>query len=99
MQIAIQRRYPQDTRRIWHYDKAYFIAIMESINAFNWYENLNKMTCPDEQVRLLNKVFLNIYSNFIPNEVKTVKPGQAPWIAQAVKKSFLRERIMLIKPS
>ena len=34
---------------------------------------------------------LSVYSNFIPNQVKTVKPRQAPWITQAVK-NFLRKK-------
>ena len=31
------------------------------------------------------------YSNFIPNQVKTIKPCQAPWITPAVK-HFLRKK-------
>ena len=80
---------PPYTRRIWHYDKADFVAIMKSIEMFSWRENLDKISCPNEQVKLLNEVLLNIYSNFIPNQVKSVKPRQAPWITQAVK-NFLR---------
>ena len=34
------------------------------------------MTCPNEQVELLNEVLLNIYSNFIPNKVTTMRPHQ-----------------------
>ena len=82
---------PPYTRRIWHYDKADFVAIMKSIEMFNWHEHLDKITCPNEQVKLLNEVLLNIYSNFIPNQVKTVKPRQAPWITPAVK-NFLRKK-------
>ena len=58
---------------------------------FSWREHLDKISCPNEQVKLLNEVLLNIYSNFIPNQVKTVKPRQAPWITQAVK-NFLRKK-------
>ena len=61
---------------------------MKSIEMFSWRENLDKISCPNEQVKLLNEVLLNIYSNFIPNQVK---PRQAPWITQAVK-NFLRKK-------
>ena len=71
--------------------KAEFVAIMKSIEMFNWHEHLDKITCPNEQVKLLNEVLLNIYSNFIPNQVKTVKPRQAPWITPAVK-NILRKK-------
>ena len=82
---------PPYKRRIWHYNKADIDAIMQSIATFNWREHLDKITCPDEQVKLLNEVLLNIYSNFIPNEIKTMKPRQAPWITQSVKR-FLRKK-------
>ena len=57
---------------------------------FAWHKHLDNMTCPNEQVKLLNEVLLNIYSNFIPNKVKTIRPRQAPWITQIVK-NFLRK--------
>ena len=79
------------SRRIWYYNKTNFVNIMKSIEMFRWHEQLGKITCPDAQVKLLNDVLLNIYSNFIPNEVKTIKPRQAPWITQDVKK-FLRKK-------
>ena len=83
---------PPYTRRIWYYDKADIIGIMKSIEMFpRWQEHLNNITCPDEQVELLNEVLLNIYSNFIPNEVKTIRPRQAPWITKSVK-NFLRNK-------
>ena len=34
---------------------------------------------------------LNIYSNFIPNKVKTIRPHQAPWITDNVN-NFLRKK-------
>ena len=80
---------PPYTRRIWYYDKADIIGIMKNIEMFRWQAHLNNITCPDEQVKLLNEVLLNIYSNFIPNEVKTIRPRQAPWITKSVK-NFLR---------
>ena len=82
---------PPYTRRIWYYDKADFVAIMKSIEMFNWHEHLNKIKCPNEQVKLLNEVLLNIYSNFIPNQVKTIQPRKLPWITKDVKR-FLRKK-------
>ena len=58
---------------------------------FKWHEHLDKIRCPNEQVKLLNEVLLNIYSNFIPNQTKTIRPHQLPWITQAVNK-FLRKK-------
>ncbi len=64
---------------------------MQSITTYNWCKHLNSTTCPNKQVELLNEVLLNIYSNFIPNQVKTIKPRQAPWISPSVKR-FLRKK-------
>ena len=55
---------------------------------FDWNADI---PCPNEQVKLLNEVLLNIYSNFIPNEVNTIRPRQAPWITLTVK-NFLRKK-------
>ena len=82
---------PPYTRKIWYYDKADFVAIRKSIEMFAWQDQLDNVTCPNEQVELLNEVLLNIYSNFIPNKVKTIRPRQAPWITQAIK-NFLRKK-------
>ena len=82
---------PPYTRKIWYYDKADFVAIRKSIEMFSWNEHLDNLKCPNEQVKLLNEVLLNIFSNFIPNKVKTIRPRQAPWITQAVK-NFLRKK-------
>ena len=79
------------TRKIWYYDKADSEAIRKSIKMFAWNEHLENKICPNDQVKLLNEVLLNIYSNFIPNKIKTVRPHQAPWITQAVK-NFLRKK-------
>ena len=82
---------PPYTRKIWHYDKADFVSIRKSIEMFAWNEHLVNITCPNEQVKLLNEVLLNIYSYFIPDRIKTIRPRQTPWITQAVK-TFLRKK-------
>ena len=82
---------PSYTRKICYYDKADFVAIMKGIEMFKWHEQLDKIKCPNEQVKLVNEVLLNIYSNFIPNQTKTIRPRQLPWITQAVNK-FLRKK-------
>ena len=82
---------PPYTRRIWYYDKADLVAIMNSIEMFRWKEHLDNLTCPNEQVELLNEVLLNIFTNVIPNKVKTIRPHQAPWLTEKVK-NFLRKK-------
>ena len=71
---------PPYTHRIWHYDKADFVTIRKCI----------EISCPNEQVKLLDEVLLNIYSTFVPNQIKMINPRQALWITQAIRK-YLRK--------
>ena len=58
---------------------------------YHWRETFGEVTHPDEQVKILNDVLLNICSNFIPNELKKIKPYQVPWITLSIK-SFFRKK-------
>ena len=58
---------------------------------FNWQEVFEEVSHPDKQVKVLNEVLLNICSNFIPNEMKKIKPHQVQWITRSIK-SFLRKK-------
>ena len=87
---------PPYTRRIWCCDKANVVAIMKRIEMFQWREHLDNITCPNEQVQLLNEVLLNIHFNFILNRVKTIRLRQVPWITPTVKK-FLRNKCRTYK--
>ena len=64
---------------------------MKSIEMFRWKEHLDHLTCPNEQVELSNEVLLNIFSNFIPNKVKMIRPHEASWVTEKVK-NFLRKK-------
>ena len=48
------------TRKFWIYDKADFLAIRKSIKMFAWHEHLDNIMCPNDQVKMLNEVLLNI---------------------------------------
>ena len=41
---------------------------------------------PNRQVDILNETTLNIMSNFVPNEVKTVNPREPEWMNSNIKK-------------
>ena len=70
---------PHHTRKMWHYNRANVPAINKSISEFDWQSQLNNLSDPNDQVELLTKVLMNIFSNFIPNSDKTVKPSDPPW--------------------
>ena len=66
---------PPYSRRIWFYNKANTTGI-KSLHLFEWEKRLTDIACPNEQVKFLNKTQLNIYSNFIPNRLKMMRPSQ-----------------------
>lgn len=82
---------PPYTRRIWFYDKSDSDNIKQSIEMFNWQKHLGSLKCSNEQVKLLNETLLNIYSNFIPNKVKKIRPNEVPWMTRSIK-NFLRKK-------
>ena len=74
---------PPYSRKLWY--RADFLAIRKSIEVYNWQESFETVRHPDDQVKILNEVLLNVCSNFIPNRVKTIRPRQAAWITQNIK--------------
>ena len=82
---------PPYCRRIRFYDRADVLAIRKSIQMFHWRETIGGLSCPNQQVEMLTEILLNIFSNFIPNEVTTVKPQQAPWVTKSIK-NFIRKK-------
>ena len=58
---------------------------------FCWRERIGDLICPNKQVAMLTETLLNIFSNFIPNKVITVRPRQAPWITQSIN-NFIQKK-------
>ena len=75
---------PKYQRKIWHFNRAQVEQIRKSIAGFPWSEQLGTQD-PSRQVSLLNKTILNIMSNFIPNEVKSFRPSDPPWLNKNVR--------------
>ena len=61
-----------------------FLSTEVSIESFYWekaFENLNV----NEQVNILNSTLLNIFRNFIPNEMITCRVKDPPWLNNKIK--------------
>ena len=82
---------PPYKRRIWYYDRANVIAIKKSIEMFPWSDTFSEVICPDLQVKTLNEILLNIFSNFIPNKIITVRSRRALWMTQSIK-NFIQKK-------
>ena len=76
---------PPYKRRLWFYDKVSTTAIRKSIEMYPWRNALGSITCLSQQVDILSEVLLNIFFNFIPNKVVTIKSKDVPWITGTIK--------------
>ena len=76
---------PKFTRRIFHYGRAQKEALVRALQDFPWADQLRNESNPTHQVRLLNKTVLNIVANFVPNEEKTFRPSEPPWLTKNIK--------------
>ena len=52
---------------------------------FPWLEQLNLNMDINWQVKTFTEIFLNIMSNYIPNETKRFIPRDPPWITKPIK--------------
>ena len=83
--INLKVYYPPPYKRlVWDYKKANIDAINLAIKSFNW-ENAFNGKDINFQVKLFNETLLNIFSNFIPNKIKTFRDSHPPWINEDIK--------------
>lgn len=64
---------------VWNYKKAKISFIKLAIKWFNWEDAFNGKDV-DSQVKLFNKTFMNIFSNFIHSQIKTFVDSLSPLI-------------------
>ena len=60
-------------------------AIQRSMNNFPWEDHLTLNPDVNWKVKTFTEIFLNIMSNFIPNEVKRMVPRDPPWMTKPLK--------------
>ena len=82
---------PPSERRTWHYHRANTHAIQRSLKNFPWEQHFNLNQDVNWQVNSFTRIFLNIMSNFIPNEVKRFVHRDPPWIDKHLKTMLNRK--------
>ena len=82
---------PPLDRKIWHFNRANLVAIKRSMTNFPWLEQLNLNMDTNWQVKTFTEIFLNIMSNYIPNETKRFVPRDPPWITKPIKTMLNRK--------
>ena len=80
---------PAYKRKMWHYDRAQTEHIINSIKQFDWKQELGVLANdPNLQVKLLTDVLINIFTNFIPNDEKVVRPREPAWMTNNITHSY-----------
>ena len=87
---------PPSLRKIWHFNRANSCAIKRSMTSFPWSRHLNLNTNTNWQVKRFIGIFLNIMSNFIPNETNRLVPPDTPWITKPIKTLLNRKNRLFI---
>ena len=88
---------PNYKRHIWNYNRANTTLLNRSISNFDWTNELNKFSDPSEQVDFFNNTLLNIFSNFIPNEIKTIRPKDPPWFNMHIRQLLRKQNNLFRK--
>ena len=86
---------PKYKRKIWHFNRASSDMIEKAISSFPWADNFQNLV-PTEQVDLLNRTILNIMANFVPNEIRTIRPREPEWMNKNIKR-LLRNQSKVFK--
>ena len=76
---------PKHSRKIWHFNRANHDLINRAISTFPWELELSHKD-PNHQVDVLNQTVLYIMSNFVPNEIKTIRPREPDWYNGNIKR-------------
>ena len=82
---------PRFERKTWHFSRANIAAIKRSIVRFPWHIHLSLPVGIGINTKTFTKMFLNIMSNFIPNEIKTFVPRDPPWISKKLETMLNRK--------
>ena len=75
---------PPYERLVWDYNKANTKSIKQALMQINWQKLfLNKDV--QQQVRTLNDIVFNVFSNFVPNKIVTFDDRDPPWMTEYIK--------------
>ena len=81
---------PPYQRLVWDYKKANVDCIKKSLNSVDWdfvFSNKNV----HQQAQYLNKVLMNVFTNYIPNKLITIDDKDPPWMNDEIRNK-IKER-------
>ena len=75
---------PPYQRLIWDYKKANVDCIKKSLDSVDWDLVLSNINV-HQLVQYLNKILMNIFSNYIPNKLITIDDKDPTWMNDEIK--------------
>ena len=75
---------PPYERLVWDYNKADTESIKQALMQINWHDLFLSKNV-HQQVRTLNDIVTNVFSNFVPNKIVTFDDGDPPWMTEYIK--------------
>ena len=75
---------PPSQRLVWDYKKANLNPIKQELYQVNWSTILSNKDL-HQQVNILNKLILNVFTNYVCNKVVTIDGKDPPWMAHFKK--------------
>ena len=89
VKINFQIKFPPAyKRKIWDFARADERGIVLALNAIDWDTSFQGLNV-DERVALLSEYILNIFSNFVPNKIITIRDKDALWMTPELKQMLL----------
>ena len=81
---------PPYERLVWDYNKANTESLKQTLMQINW-QNLFLNKDVHQQVRTLNDIVINVFSNFVPNKIVTFDDRDPPWMTEYIKTKYLQK--------
>ena len=82
---------PAYERRIWDFSSANVNSIIrQSANSVDWDRAFNSLNI-DERVKFLTECVLNVFYNFVPNKVITIRSKDTLWMTPEIKRMILEK--------
>ena len=77
-------------RRIWDFSRANINAIRQAVSSVDWDRAFNSLNI-DERVKFLTECVLNVFYNFVPNKVITIRRKGTLWMTLEIKRMILEK--------
>ena len=76
---------PAFKQSIWNFSRVNVNAIRQAVNCVDWDRAFNGLNI-DERVKFLTECVLNVFYNFVPNKVITIRSKDTLWMTPEIKR-------------